>query len=34
MWEYYIRTITPLPTGYMKRMHQQWVEKGMKKLDS
>ena len=33
-WECLIKSITPLPTGYIKRMHQLWVEKRMRELFS
>ena len=34
VWEFYIRTIAPFPTGYMERMHQLWVVKGMREFSS
>ena len=34
LWECLIKSITPLPTGYIKRMHQLWVGKGMRELSS
>ena len=34
LWECYIRSITPLPTGCMKRKQQLWVDKGMRELSS
>ena len=34
LWQCYIRSITPLPTGFMKRMRQLWVEKRLRELSS
>ena len=34
LWECYIRSITPLPTGYIKKMYQLWVQKRTKELSS
>ena len=34
LWQCYIKSITPVPTGSMKRMHQLWVAKEMRELSS